>query len=104
MDTDSLRCFDAAATTLNFRAAAGRVGLSPAAFSDRVQRLESELGVALFVRTTRQVELTEAGRRMLPLARNLMVGAEQLKAAGRLDGAAAPYELYVGARYEQAIS
>jgi hypothetical protein len=40
MDIDSLRCFEAAATTLNFRAAAGRVHLSPAAFSDRLQRLE----------------------------------------------------------------
>ena len=47
MDLDSLRCFDAAATTLRFRAAAARVHLSPAAFSDRIRRLEANLGVAL---------------------------------------------------------
>src|SRR2546423_1570208 len=43
MDFDSLRSFEAAATTLNFRAAADRVHLSPAAFSDRIQRLEEWL-------------------------------------------------------------
>lgn len=58
MDLESLRCFAAAAATLNFRAAARRVALSPGAFSDRLRRLEEELGVPLFVRTTRR-----AGRR-----------------------------------------
>ena len=38
---------------------------SPAAFSDRIRRLEEEVGAALFVRTTRNVELSEAGRRLL---------------------------------------
>jgi DNA-binding transcriptional LysR family regulator len=104
MDLDSLRCFDAAATTLNFRAAAGRVGLSPTAFSDRVHRLEEELAVPLFERTTRRVELTEAGRAVLPLARELLSRAERLKAVGRSGVAAAPYELVIGARYEQALS
>src|SRR4051812_20346774 len=104
MDLDSLRCFDAAATTLNFRAAAGRVHLSPAAFSDRMQRLEESLGATLFERITRQVNLSDAGRRLLPLARELLAGAERLAAAGRSGSAAAPYELYVGTRYELGLS
>jgi DNA-binding transcriptional LysR family regulator len=104
VDLDSLRCFDAAATTLNFRAAAGRVGLSPAAFSDRMQRLEEALGAALFVRTTRHVELSEAGRSLLPLAREVLAGAERLTAAGRHGVATSPFELTIGARYEQALS
>jgi LysR family glycine cleavage system transcriptional activator len=83
MDLDSLRCFDAAATTLNFRAAATRVHLSPAAFSDRIQRLESDLGAALFVRTTRLVELSDAGQRLLSLAREVLASAERLQAAAR---------------------
>ena len=41
---DSLRCFEAAATTLRFRAAAARVHLSPGALSDRIRRLEEGLG------------------------------------------------------------
>jgi DNA-binding transcriptional LysR family regulator len=104
MDFDSLRCFDAAATTLNFRAGAGRVHLSPAAFSDRIHRLEDDLGAPLFVRTTRQVELSDAGRRLLPLARELLAGAERLRAVGRGPADRSPYELYVGTRYELGLS
>ena len=104
MDLDSLRCFDAAATTLNFRAAAGRVHLSPAAFSDRMQRLEEQLGVELFVRTTHQVGLSEAGRRLLPIAREVLAGGARLEAASRRDAEAAPYELYIGTRYELGLS
>ncbi len=104
MDLESLRCFGAAATTLNFRAAAGRVHLSPAAFSDRMQRLEQSLGVALFVRTTRQVELSEAGRRLLPMAREVLANVERLQAASRDTTGASAYELYVGTRYELGLS
>ncbi|MGQ0508639.1 MAG: LysR family transcriptional regulator [Myxococcaceae bacterium] len=104
MDLDSLRCFDLAATTLNFRAAAARVYVSPAAFSDRLRRLEEELGASLFERTTRRVVLTETGRRLLPLARELLEGEARLKAVGREPGRAAPFELYVGTRYELGMS
>jgi DNA-binding transcriptional LysR family regulator len=100
MDLESIRCFDAAATTLNFRAAAGRVHLSPAAFSDRMHRLEQEIGVLLFRRTTRQVELSAAGRRLLPMARELLAGVERMLAAARAGERATPYELYIGTRYE----
>jgi len=104
MDLYSLRCFDAAAATLTFRSAARRVHLSPAAFTDRIQRLEGELGVTLFVRTTRRVDLSEVGRRLLPLAREVLAGAVQLVAAGRSPGAVAPYQLTVGTRYELGVS
>jgi LysR family transcriptional regulator, glycine cleavage system transcriptional activator len=104
MDFDSLRCFEAAATTLNFRAAAARVHLSPAAFSDRLRKLERELGAELFARTTRKVQLSESGRRLLPLARDLMGRAEQLRSALCDPGRREPYELYVGTRYELGLS
>lgn len=104
MDLDSLRCFDVAATTLNFRSAATRVYLSPAAFSDRMQRLEDELGTALFERTTRQVVLTEAGHRLLPMAREILDAEARLKAAGRSPGEPVPFELYLGTRYELGMS
>lgn len=45
-----------------FTAAAAVAGLTPAAVSRAIGRLEGRLGVQLFVRTTRQVRLTEAGR------------------------------------------
>jgi len=46
-----------------FSAAAQAAGLTPAAVSRSVARLEARLGVRLFTRTTRRVSLTEAGRR-----------------------------------------
>ncbi len=104
MDLDSLRCFDAASTTLNFRAAATRVHLSPAAFSDRLRRLEQHLGVTLFIRTTRKVDLSESGRRLLPLAREVLASAQRLAVATRDASAPGPYELLIGTRYELGLS
>ena len=104
MDLDSLRCFEAAAATLSFRSAAQRVHLSPAAFSDRLRRLEAELGCTLFERTTRRVALSEQGARLLPLARDVLARAAQLAVAGRGSQATLPFELYVGTRYELGVS
>jgi LysR family transcriptional regulator, glycine cleavage system transcriptional activator len=104
MDLDSLRCFEVAATTLNFRAASARVYLSPAAFSDRLRRLEEDLGAVLFERTTRKVTLSEVGRRLLPIAREMLEGEARLKAVGREPGKDTPFELFVGTRYELGAS
>jgi DNA-binding transcriptional LysR family regulator len=104
VDFESLRCFDVAATTLNFRAGARRVHLSPAAFSDRIQRLEDDLGVKLFVRTTRRVALSDDGLRLLPLAREALAGEERLRTVGRNPAGVAPFQLYLGTRYELGLS
>src|SRR3954464_1844320 len=104
MDLDSFRCFDAAATTLSFRAAAARVHLSPAAFSDRIRRLEEDLGAPLLRRTTRQVALTDTGQRLLPLVREALAGADRVRAAAREAGQPPPFELVLGTRYELGIS
>ena len=104
VDLESLRCFDAAATTLHFRAAAGRVHLSPAAFSDRLQRLEKELGAKLFHRTSRRVALTDAGHRLAPEARRLLEETSALRALVRGDRSPPPFELVVGTRYELGLS
>ena len=99
-----LRCFVAAAETAHFGAAARRVALSPAAFSDRVRRLEDELGAVLFERTSRRVALTDAGRRLLPHARRLLEGAEHCAVVARGDDTPPPYALTLGTRYELGIS
>ncbi len=59
---DELRAFIAVFETGGFTAAGKRLVLTTNAVSLRVQRLEQELGVRLFVRTTRRVAPTEEGR------------------------------------------
>jgi DNA-binding transcriptional LysR family regulator len=104
MDLSSLRCFVAVAETAHFGSAARRVALSPSAFSERIQRLEDELGTALLDRTSRHVALTDAGQRLLPHARRLLddAGACRQIALGR--DVPAPFELTLGTRYELGLS
>jgi len=102
MDLDALRHLELAATTLNFRAAAARAHLSPAAFSESIRRLEEELGVRLFERTTRTVRLTPAGARLLPHARASLAAAAALVVEAR--GARDAWELTLGTRYELGLS
>jgi DNA-binding transcriptional LysR family regulator len=101
---DSLRCFEAVATTLRFRAAAVRVHLSPAALSERIRRLEEGLGARILTRTTRSVSLTEAGQRLLPLTRNILGLIESMPGAAGGREAPRQYELVVGTTYEISLS
>lgn len=63
---NALRAFEAAARTGGFVAAAEELSVTPAAISHQVKGLEDYLGVPLFVRHHRAVELTAAGQRLLP--------------------------------------
>lgn len=58
---NAVRAFDAAARHLNLRRAAGDLFVTPGAISQQVRQLEQWLGVRLFDRRARGVELTEAG-------------------------------------------
>ncbi|QCR38454.1 LysR family transcriptional regulator [Nissabacter sp. SGAir0207] len=59
---DDLSVFLAVFTENSFRMAAKKLGLSPSTVSEKITALESSLGVPLFIRTTRSVTPTEAGR------------------------------------------
>lgn len=77
MDLRQLRCFIAVADELHFGRAAELLSLAPPALSRQVRLLESELGVGLLVRTTRQVSLTRAGMVLLEEARAIIARTER---------------------------
>ncbi|MFM2111416.1 MAG: hypothetical protein RLZZ271_76 [Pseudomonadota bacterium] len=60
-----LRAFEAVSRHLNFRAASEELALTQSAVSRQIQALEDEVGVPLFHRHTRAVELSEAGSQLL---------------------------------------
>ncbi len=71
---------------LNFRRAASALGVSQSAISQRIKRLEEDLGVLLFERRHRGVRLTEAGRHFLE---HVATGIEHLDHAVKTAGAIA---------------
>lgn len=75
------RAFLAVARHLNFRAAADELALTQSAVSRQIQALEDEVGMPLFLRHTRAVELTSAGAQ---LQRAASPAIERLDAAVRL--------------------
>lgn len=78
MEIRQLRYFIAVADTLNFSRAASSVYLSQSALSRQIADLEQEVGVPLFRRSTRQVELTDAGRALQQSAKELISRWEKM--------------------------
>jgi len=79
--TRALRTFEAAARHLNFTRAANEVGLTPAAVSYQVKEIEDQLGVVLFTRTSRSMQLTPAGAVLFEAAADALDSLQ--RAAGR---------------------
>ena len=72
MDTQNLKAFVAVAEHQSFSAAAEQLHITQPAISKRIHLLEEQLNSLLFARLGRQVTLTEAGRTLLPHARNIL--------------------------------
>jgi len=84
----ALRAFEVAARLASFTRAARELNVTPAAVSHQIRGLENYLGVTLFKRTTRRLELTEHGQLAAEELREgferLAHGVEQLRGRGRL--------------------
>lgn len=87
MDVLGLEAFIQIAEAGSFRRAAVTMNLSQTALSHRIRKLEADVGLALFERTTRTVTLTRVGEEFLPKARDMMgrlrTVYDELKAEGR---------------------
>ena len=77
IDFLGLQAFLSIADRGSFQKAAAHLNLSQTAISHRMRKLEDELGIKLFARTTRDVTLTRAGIEFLPKARKAFTELEQ---------------------------
>jgi len=75
---NALRAFEAIARHLSFAKAADELHVTPAALSHQIRALEEQLGLPLFHRRTRAIELTDAGRLIYP---GLHAGFESVRGA-----------------------
>ncbi len=81
-----LSYFVAVAEELNFTRAADRLHVSQSPLSQAIKALETNLGVTLLTRTSRHVELTEAGEELLPAARTALGAVEHAVKVAREAG------------------
>lgn len=81
--TRTLECFVTAAEELSFTRAADRLGISQPGVSRQISRLEADLGSALFVRGSRDVQLTTVGATLLEPVRNLLAAWESAQRVAR---------------------
>ncbi len=83
MELRHVRYFLAVAEYLNFSKAAQQLHIAQPPLSRQIRQLEEDIGVALFVRSKRRVELTKAGQVFLSEARKLVVQAGHATEAAR---------------------
>src|SRR3954454_13458563 len=103
MTLQQLTYFLAAAEHGSFSAAAHTLLMSQPSLSEQVRRLEAELGVPLFVRAGRGIELTEAGRLLRPHAERTLAEAqgalESVREVRDISGGTVTFGFFGGAHH-----
>ncbi|WOF22565.1 LysR family transcriptional regulator [Microbacterium betulae] len=83
MELRDLECIVVLADELHFGRAAARLGIAQPPLTKRIQKLEAELGLELFDRSSHRVELTMAGAELVAQARRVVSSAERTRAVAR---------------------
>ena len=96
MELRHLRYFVAVAEERHFGRAAERLHMAQPPLSTQIRQLEAELGVALLTRTTRRVELTDAGNAYLTRARELLAAVDDAGSEARRIAAGLSGRLVIG--------
>lgn len=96
LDPRLLRSFVVLAEELHFGRAAERLHLAQPALSQQIRRLERQLGVELYTRSSRLVELTDAGRAMIEPANAALRATAQAERAAREAARGLVHQMRVG--------
>jgi DNA-binding transcriptional LysR family regulator len=99
MELTHLRYFVAVAESLHFSQAAAKLRIAQPSLTYQIQRLEQELQTQLLRRTKRRVELTDAGRKFLDDARDLLARADRAALVARRTGLGEAGRLRIGVGY-----
>jgi DNA-binding transcriptional LysR family regulator len=100
---ENLRVFRAVAAAGSFGRGAARLHLSQPTVSDRMARLERDLGVRLFLRGARGARLTQAGQRLLPYAQRCLALVDEAVAAVRAQGVPPPLRVAMHASFAPSL-
>jgi DNA-binding transcriptional LysR family regulator len=103
MENFKLRVFRVVADTLNFRRAADELHLTQPAITAQIKSLEESLGIALFDRIGREINLTPAGSTLLHYVRQIEATTNEAIAALAPFGGQEGIELRIGASHTIAI-
>ncbi|KAA9164006.1 LysR family transcriptional regulator [Amycolatopsis acidicola] len=96
MEVRQLQYVLALAEECHFQRAASRLSVSQPSLSQHIQRVEREVGVELFVRSTRSVSLTPAGEVLVARAREILAGLDDAIEATRERGEGVTGRLSIG--------
>lgn len=99
MDLDQLRCVLAIIQEKTYLDAAERLHRSQSSVSKSVRKLEEELGVEIFERTTRRVRLTPAGEDVMYYAAKILEDADGLYQSAEYHRTANQSDLRIGSIY-----